>query len=80
MERLIKIHELAPISRIHCFIIAQLRRRPFQRQCYLTFVCHSLFQTFRAFERQSNYFAYLANCHDLWDQADSLVTKVDTGT
>ncbi|XP_055712796.1 AF4/FMR2 family member lilli isoform X2 [Phlebotomus papatasi] len=32
-------------------------------------------QTYNAFQRQSTFLHYLVNCHDLWDQADLLVTK-----
>lgn len=32
-------------------------------------------QVHSAFQRQGNLFNYLVSCHDLWDQADALVTK-----
>ncbi|GAB0095258.1 AF4/FMR2 family member lilli [Sergentomyia squamirostris] len=32
-------------------------------------------QVYNAFQRQTTFLHYLVNCHDLWDQADILVTK-----
>lgn len=35
----------------------------------------STFQVHQAYQRQGVFFTYLMNCHELWEQADSLVAK-----
>jgi hypothetical protein len=40
-----------------------------------------LLQVHQAYQRQGQLFGYLVSCHDLWEQADNLVSRGNhTGT